>query len=111
MSALEEVVVTVMDAFRPLDKDVGGSSVHVFGNLAPAAFVPTPSCCEVPPALALAVRSLAEAHADSSTDILPNAASQTADFAKLQAFVSLVGRQADDEDEPPASPLYDPLGF
>lgn len=91
-----------------LDADVGGGSVHLFSPLAPAAFVPTLRCTEVPPALAVAIRSLSDAHA--ATDLCPDHA-PTEDMLTLQAFMTLVGQDADEPDEDTGgNALYDPLG-
>jgi len=94
-----------------LNVDVGGGSVHLFGPLAPAAFVPTAQCEPVPPALALAVRSLSEAHAASAE--AATLADQTLaddDMRVLQTFMTHVAREPDDgESDAQQRGFYYPL--
>merc|ERR1711924_159458 len=93
-------VAVAAERFDPvlgwLDTDVGGGEVHVFSSLAPAAFLPTCHCTEVPPELCLAVRSLSEAHAasaaeDAAMGVAPIMAPPE-DFAMLQAFMAQVAQ-------------------
>ncbi len=70
------------------------STIHIFSRLAPAIFVPSAKLEEAPAALALAVRSMTEAHADSGDDsngygFLADG-HQHSDAAVLHAFVRLL---------------------
>ena len=92
-----------------LDADIGGSSVHLFSPLAPAAFVPTHSLQSAPASLAILVRSLAEAHASAAEEDEEGLnAARGKDFAALRAFMAHVAELP----PPPLAPpgLYDPLG-
>ena len=66
------------------------STVHVFSQLAPTIFVPTETVEPVPSALALAVRTMAEAHGDAEALSLEAGASpfsSSRESAMLHAFV------------------------
>jgi len=92
------------------ESDIGEGSVYLFSQLAPAAFVPT-SCLSpnVPPALALNVRSLSEAHAASTAE-RPLHEMQSKDVSVLQAFMQhMVQEQGESRDNKGGDELYDPL--
>ena len=104
-------VAVAAEAFDPtlgwLDSDVGESTIHMFSALAPAAFVPTSRLCDVPPALAVAVRTLHQAHEATADDLV--SADQPVshnDYGVLQAFMALIANDDDGSRDPD---LYDPL--
>lgn len=73
------------------DESTVPSTMHVFSQLAPAIFVPSAKLENAPAALALAVRCIAQAHADAGSDAddsgLPAAGRQRSESALLHAFV------------------------
>lgn len=91
-----------------LDGDVGESTVRVFSSLAPAAFVPTSRLCDVPPALAVAVRLLHEAHETEDVDL--ELAGRRGDYVVLQAFMALLANEPDEGGGRDPN-LYDPLNL
>lgn len=77
------------------------SNIHMFSRLAPDTFVSTSLLRPVPTALALAVRSMSEAHADSCTDYETAA---TLDSTTIHMFMRAVAAT-----RLGTTSLYDPL--
>ena len=98
------------DAYDPLIGWCGATNdvVYIFTKLAPAAFVPTQLVEAIPTPLALAVRSMSEAHADAAaTDLLSGMS--PSDTSQLYSFMRLVSQLVDHDAGGRSSTSYDPL--